>query len=250
MKKLIIMISVIVLATSIFSASELDILLSEEEFILEDSVVEENGLVSKEVRVESLEGEAFVQRSGSTKWLQLIVDFPINEKDTLLTTENTSVKIKLEEEVYINVGENTRIYFDTLKGKPEMESLSETGLKLIFGKVFSNVRKKLETGGKYEIEAGSIVAGVRGTQYLANFNKMGTVNVKVYEGKVYCRFIDGQGKAVMKKKTDDAEEVSEVVLKANEEFTMQEGDTGWIKVPHSENAPLDYKKINEKNKEY
>jgi hypothetical protein len=160
----------------------------------------------------------------------------------------------MEDETFINVGSRTKLYFETLRGKPEEELISETGLKLAWGKVFSNVRKKLETGGKYEVEAGGIVAGVRGTQYLTSLTKVGEVSVKVYEGNVFVVPVEvHRAREAAKKKaasesttetttteteTEVVETTEEVVVEANEEISVSE--TGIISeiTIHNETAPV------------
>ena len=142
------------------------------------------GLVKKQGKIEKLTGQAFLQKDGSTVWLQLVENTMIDEKVTIVTMADSELKLKLDNDISVNIGAKTKLYIDSLKSKPKSESLTETGLKLLFGKVYSNINKKLETGAKYEIKSGSVVAGVRGTRFLVTNLQGGRVEIKVYEGFV------------------------------------------------------------------
>lgn len=141
-------------------------------------------LVKKQGKIEKLIGQAFLQKDGSKVWLQLIPNTLIEEKVTIVTMEDSELKIKLDNDISVNVGAKTKVYIESLKSKPKTESLNEAGLKLMFGKLYSNINKKLETGAKYEIKSGSVVAGVRGTRFLVTNIQGGRVEIKVYDGFV------------------------------------------------------------------
>lgn len=138
----------------------------------------------KSGKIENLKGQAFLQKDGSTVWLQLVKNALIEEKSTIVTMDNSEIKIRLDNDILVNVGEKSKLYIENLKSKPKSEVISEAGLKLLFGKVYSNISKKLETGAKYEIKSGSVVAGVRGTRFLVTNLKGGIVEVRVYDGFV------------------------------------------------------------------
>lgn len=138
----------------------------------------------KSGKIENIKGQAFLQKDGSTVWLQLVKNALIEEKSTIVTMDNSEIKIRLDNDILVNVGEKSKLYIENLKSKPKLEVISEAGLKLLFGKVYSNISKKLETGAKYEIKSGSVVAGVRGTRFLVTNLKGGIVEVRVYDGFV------------------------------------------------------------------
>lgn len=138
----------------------------------------------KSGKIENIKGQAFLQKDGSTVWLQLVKNALIEEKSTIVTMDNSEIKIRLDNDILVNVGEKSKLYIENLKSKPKSEVITEAGLKLLFGKVYSNISKKLETGAKYEIKSGSVVAGVRGTRFLVTNLKGGVVEVRVYDGFV------------------------------------------------------------------
>lgn len=132
----------------------------------------------------SLKGQAFLQKDGGKSWLQLVKNALVEEKVTIVTMDDSEISLKLDNDITVTVGAKTKLYIESLKSKPKSEAINEAGLKLLFGKVYSNINKKLETGAKYEIKSGSVVAGVRGTRFLVTNLQGGKVEIRVYEGFV------------------------------------------------------------------
>lgn len=190
-------------------------------------------LVKKQGRIEKLIGQAFLQKDGSKVWLQLVPNALIEEKVTIVTMDNSELKLKLDNDISVNIGAKTKVYIESLKSKPKSEVINEAGLKLMFGKLYSNINKKLETGAKYEIKSGSVVAGVRGTRFLVTNLQGGKVEIKVYEGFVVVNnIVENKEYTIMKNQkvnidekgtTDAVKEMDEKELKEEfEENTLDE----------------------------
>lgn len=164
MKKILLIIFIFNLTLFSFSESEIDLLMKTDDDIFSDLLIEGKELKSKQNYIESLKGEAYIQKNGNIRWIQIVENDQIEENDTLITMEETELTIKLTGETYVSMDEKSKLYFDTSNGKPQSEKLSEEGFQLAFGKIYSNIRKKLETGGRFTLDSGSVVAGVRGSQ--------------------------------------------------------------------------------------
>lgn len=148
------------------------------------TTVTNQNLEKKSGKVLSLKGQAFLQKDGGKSWLQLVKNALVEEKVTIVTMDESEISLKLDNDITVTVGAKTKLYIESLKSKPKSEAINEAGLKLLFGKVYSNINKKLETGAKYEIKSGSVVAGVRGTRFLVTNLQGGKVEIRVYEGFV------------------------------------------------------------------
>lgn len=146
--------------------------------------VTSQNLDKKQGKVTNLKGQAFLQKDGAKSWLQLVKNAMVEEKVTIVTMDNSELTLKLDNDINVTIGSKTKLYIENLKSKPKSEVVSEAGLQLLFGKVYSNINKKLETGAKYEIKSGSVVAGVRGTRFLVTNLQGGQVEIKVYDGFV------------------------------------------------------------------
>lgn len=226
MKKSIFFFVVIFLSAALFGA-ELkveDLLKSDAEIYKNIKLESGEKVVPKNGYIESLKGEVFIQYDGSESWLQCIEKSKIKEKTTLVTMEKSSAKIKMADGSFINIGAKTKVFFETMKGEPLKEGLSETGIKLFWGKIYSNVKRKVESGAKYEVKTGSVVAGVRGTKYKVTASKTGENEITVYDGIVYVR------------KTG---EELEILLNKNEKIKLGRDGKFEKKMEHRESPPED-----------
>ena len=183
-------------------------------------------LVKKSGKVEKIVGQAFLQKDGTKSWVQLVKNSKIEENVTIVTMADSEIKLKLDNDISVNLGAKSKIHIDNLKSKPKSEVVTEAGLKLLFGKVYSTINKKLETGAKYEIKSGSVVAGVRGTKFLVTNLKGGKVEIKVNEGFVVVT---------------NTVENKEYVIQLNQKITIDEkGVTGKIEEFSSDDYNSDF----------
>jgi len=223
MKKIIFAITFIFASVFMFSESKIDDLMkSDAEIHSELSSKKSDAKVSKEAFVEKVTGQAFLKSDNSENWVQIVEKSVIKEKMSVITMENSKVRIKTKDGGFINLGQKTKVYFETMKGDPKKEEISETGIKLLWGKIYSNVKKKVESGGKYEVKTGSVVAGVRGTKFLVEAEKNGTTDLTVYEGVVAAKKLDSD---------------YEMLVGKGERVHVREDGTFEDKAKHNEQPP-------------
>ncbi len=130
-------------------------------------------------------GQVYMKYDTDKSWQQLLIGDSVSEMATVIALEESEAIIKLLNDTEIFINENTKAYFYNLKQSPNKKELTETGIKLFTGKIFSNVKNIMNTGSKYEIDTGSATAGVRGTKFLVELDDNKEANIKVYEGAVY-----------------------------------------------------------------
>jgi hypothetical protein len=211
MKKLLVFFTLIF---TIFAEASLDDLLSGEDY---SGLLTEETMETKEGHIKTLVGEAYLEYNES--WLQLVEKDAITEGDTMITLDNTKVEVSMDNDIDVVIGEKSKVYFENMKGDIKKEELNDTNMQLVFGTVYSNIRRKLTSGGKFEISSGSVVAGVRGTRFKIRAFKNGRVMVKVFSGIVQ----------IFDKRTGDMKDVKEkefIILKTNgetEEFGTHDG---------------------------
>ena len=81
---------------------------------------------------------------------------------------------------------NTRIVIDALKQPARDEK--NIKFSLTFGGVKAAVRKLMTSTSSFEIEAGGVVCGVRGTEFTIDYDLVPKkVDLRVFEGSVYAR---------------------------------------------------------------
>jgi hypothetical protein len=200
MKKIILTLIFLTLVFNLNAESKIDELLkSDKEKYKSMEIETKDKRVAKNGYIENIKGEIFLQYEGNNSWVQAVEKSIVKEKTTVITMNKSSARIKMSNETFINIGAKTKIYFEKMVGEPDKEELTETGIKLFWGKIYSNVKKRVESGGKYEVKTGSVVAGVRGTQYMVSAMKNGENEITVYDGIVYVRKIDEEIEILLNK---------------------------------------------------
>ncbi|BDU49801.1 FecR family protein [Haliovirga abyssi] len=134
--------------------------------------------------VKDIIGQAVLQYPNEKVWKQVYKGMGVKEGTTVVTMENSEAKIELENGAIIDLRPKTQAIFNTLREDPEKKEMTETGIQLFVGKIYSNVKKLVKTGSKYEVKTGSATAGVRGTKFTVAVNETGDTEITTYEGTV------------------------------------------------------------------
>lgn len=147
----------------------------------------------REGLVTGVKGQVFVKYDGDKIWKQLLKGDKIREKGTIITMEDSEITIKLTDDSNATILQKSRAYMTTLRVNPKIEAINETEIKLMVGKVYSNIKKSLENGSRYEVKTGSATAGVRGTQFSVWADSVGNSGVNVFKGTVaFSNNLDGK----------------------------------------------------------
>ncbi|MGM0508816.1 MAG: FecR family protein [Fusobacteriota bacterium] len=175
-----------VISFNSFGMDDLEGLLMSDESNLEAELLREEkakgDIVTGEVR--ELRGQAVMKNDEEEVWKQIFKGMEISEGSTIVTMENSQVKIELLDGSIVDLRPKTQAYFKTLRQNPDQKELTETGIKLFMGKIYSNVKKIVDTGSKYKVETSSATAGVRGTKFTVSVDDLGETQTEVYEGVV------------------------------------------------------------------
>ena len=112
----------------------------------------------RSIKIESLEGEAVVKRSD--KNLNVYLDMNLRSGDSLETKANSSVVVKLDEDKYIYVGENSKI--DLISSEKNSE---KTIIRVNEGCIVTEVKNKLKTNETFDVETPNSTMAIRGTTF-------------------------------------------------------------------------------------
>lgn len=178
--------------------------------------------IKSDAEVLKVSGQVFVKYDENEVWKQLFEKDTIKEKASIITMENSQAKIGLKNGTVIDIRDKTKVYFEDIKKGTKNEKMEETGVKLLWGKVYSNVQNIIETGSKYEVKVGSSTAGVRGTKFTVWADKEGSHGVTVFEGTVYL-----------------ARSGKELLIHEKEKVMVEKTGIVKEKQKHTENPPED-----------
>ena len=127
--------------------------------------------------VSSLKGECFVTRAD--KKVTLVEGSSIYEQDRIETNKNSEVTILYDDNSMQTIASETAVMIKSVSDVNEGSSY----FTLAFGTLKSVVGKRKEKQ-KYEIEAGDVSLGIRGTALQVSLSESGQYQVVVFEGKV------------------------------------------------------------------
>ncbi len=116
--------------------------------------------------VEKTEGAPEVLRSGTSKWIPIRSAESVSRGDQLRTREGTKMSIRLSDDSLLTLAEKTVITIDDQTLKPSGQNTSI--FSLVLGKVRAIVSDRYkEPGSRFEVRTPTAVAGVRGTEFIA-----------------------------------------------------------------------------------
>lgn len=134
--------------------------------------------------LDHIQGKVQVLSKGTTAAEDAQEDQVVLAGDTIVTGPGAEVSLVLNSMTMVQVSENSRVTVDALSRKGSKGFLSR--LKLVFGKVLSQVEKLASSHSTFEVEAGGVVCGVRGTAFEVS-TEGSSIQDSTFEGKVEMR---------------------------------------------------------------
>lgn len=116
--------------------------------------------------VEKTGGAPEVLRSGTAEWTPIQAADSVSIGDQLRTREGASMSIRLNDDSVLTLSEKTVMAIDDRTLKPSGQNVSL--FSLLLGKVRAVVSDRYkEPGSRFEVRTPTAVAGVRGTEFVA-----------------------------------------------------------------------------------
>ena len=131
--------------------------------------------------VTALQGQATVQRAGSSQAMPLRVQSPVYRDDTIQTLEAAKIKLLLIDGTGLTLGERGTMTLSQLVYAPQRNT--HKGVVSIARGIFRAVTRKVLPQTAFEVRTATAVAAVRGTQWLGEVTPEATAIV-VLEGEV------------------------------------------------------------------
>lgn len=134
--------------------------------------------------LDHIQGKVQVLSKGTTVAEDAQEDQVVLAGDTIVTGPGAEVSLVLNSMTMVQVSESSQVTVDALARKGSKGFLSR--LKLVFGKVLSQVEKLGSSHSTFEVEAGGVVCGVRGTAFEVSAEGS-NIQDSTFEGKVEMR---------------------------------------------------------------
>jgi hypothetical protein len=114
--------------------------------------------------LEDLSGTVMVQRFGESQAEPAQEEETVQEGDEVITQAGSEASLTLNETTLFCLSESSDVKLDKLFRNGTPQSFTSR-LSLVAGKILSEVEKLSESKSSFEIEAGGVVCGVRGTSF-------------------------------------------------------------------------------------
>ncbi len=140
-------------------------------------------------------GEVKVRRGSSPRWIDARPRMPIRSKDAVRTFVESGVVVVTSEGTKLSLGENSTVEMAEFLGSDP--SNAQTKVKVLSGKLLSDVKKLTGSKSRFEFETPTATAAIRGTRVGFDVTVERT-DIRVYEGKVLVRPKGSQSGAELK----------------------------------------------------
>lgn len=169
---------------------------------------------ARAARITDFAGTVKILKGGGEKEFKAFKGMSLVEGDRIITGADSWVKLEIDGDKEIKLGDNTQISMSELKGSIKNQD-DRTGISLFSGKIWTRIKKALNVKSKYEIKTPTTVMGVRGTVFFAGVDGDQT-DVAVLEGTVAVTA------SIPVPQPDGSEEQQEleVVLQQNQQMTL------------------------------
>jgi hypothetical protein len=120
-------------------------------------------------------------------------DLTVFQGDRIITQDNSSATLRFFDGSTLDISPKTEFVLSKLQKPTDTSQDKILQFKLVIGQLLAAVQKLTTSKSSFEIEAGGVVCGVRGTKFslCCNGNHVPQVQLKVFEGIVYA--IDTKG---------------------------------------------------------
>lgn len=137
-----------------------------------------------------VKGKVRVENKNSS--VEAKVNSKIQVGDTVVTEKDSRAKIVMSDRNIINVSPDTKLKIEKYTNNGNEKTVN---LNLIEGKIRNNVEQKYDNkNSKFEVRTATAVAGVRGTQFIASYNKVTkTTEVITLKGQVSFQSVSAGG---------------------------------------------------------
>ncbi len=133
----------------------------------------------RSIKIVEMEGTVTIDRDG-IDGLNASINMNLVSGDSVTTSQNSYVVLKLDTDKYVMLGENGAMTV-TAEGS---ETSGRTSIQLASGSVLNEIQNPLGQNSTFDIVTPNATMSVRGTVFEVRKNADGTIGVLVYDGKV------------------------------------------------------------------
>ena len=157
------------------------------------------------------EGEVLLRKLGEEIWLPVEKDIPIEQGDRLKTGHDAYVEILMDDGSLLKLEEDSEITLSELSADFGTKRIA-CRVFMWFGRLLSNIEKFKHSRSRFHVHTPTMIAGVRGTEFIVETTDSVQTDVGVFEGEISVGGVDAEGKLM---------ESSEVLIAAGNQTSIQ-----------------------------
>jgi len=145
--------------------------------------------------ITALSGEVMIQKAGEEIWLPLEINTPLESSDRIRTGSGAYAEIMVDDGSLMKIEENTEIYLKELSVDSHTKKI-KSNIFLRIGTLLSNIAKFIHPGSSFTIFTSTMVAGVRGTEFVVETTDSEKTDVGVFSGELEVGSADPSGNMI------------------------------------------------------
>ncbi|HTC20314.1 MAG TPA: FecR family protein [bacterium] len=137
---------------------------------------------------ESVKGKVTILGPAGIKKKNPHKESAVREGDRVSTGKESSATLVMFDGSRLEIGAETSMTISKLQKPSELDKVLQ--FKLLVGHLLAQVKKLATSKSSFEVEAGGVVCGVRGTEFAMEYvPKTNSLFVNVVEGSVFTQFV-------------------------------------------------------------
>jgi hypothetical protein len=140
-------------------------------------------------------GEVSIFKAGEKEPFQAEENLPIEAGDTIITGNDSSAEILIDDGSMVTISENTEITFDTLMADYE-SNLIQSSILMRVGRLFANISRFVHGQSSFSVSTPTAVAGVRGTEFVVEAFDSEKTDFGVFDGELLVEGVDEYGSVI------------------------------------------------------
>ena len=179
------------------------------------------------------DGEVAIQKPGEEEWLSVEKDMPLEERDRMKTGPFSFAEILMDDGSLVTIEQNSEITISELSADFETKKI-KSSIFIAVGRLISNITAFMHRESRFSVHTPTLVAGVRGTEFVVETTDSEETDVGVFEGQVTVGGIDSEGKLI---------EGSEVLVPTGRQTTVQKFKRPLPPFAHKKNMMLHKERV-------
>ena len=140
----------------------------------------------------NFKGSVALQKPGDKIWLPVEKDMPVQKSNRLKTGPKSFAEILIDDGSLLRIEENSEIVLKEISAGFEAKRI-ESAIYLKLGKLMSKIAKFVNVRSRFSVRTPTMVAGVRGTEFVVVVAQSGKTELAVIVGRVSARGLDEKG---------------------------------------------------------